>query len=419
MAIPVGVILIWTGTNASIPTGWTRETSLDGLFPKGSADGINPNTTGGASTHTHSAVNHSHTTSGHTHTHVTTAGGNAFDDNSNVGSGGFRSTHIHTTNVNGISGGGLQTVGASYGAVSNNPPYVDVIYIKPTVKSLIPAGGVVFTTSNIPIGFQHCDGTNGTLDLRNKYLRGALTGQNAGGVGGSVTNVHSIAHTHSESAHSHSATSATGTSSAYSAIGGAGGNIPSSHTHTINLSSSTPGGVTDGGSLTTPETVEPAFCKLLPIHNTSGVNKPTSLNMVALWLGSLATIPRGWEVLSTMKSKYLKGANAIEEINSTGGSNTHTHASQNHSHTGASHTHTDNAPFENPRTVAGNTGSGAGNISREGSHAVGSTIGSTTTSWNNASTSGDSQNNEPLYRTVAYIQLNKLDLGGAALYNIL
>jgi hypothetical protein len=44
--------------------------------------------------------------------------------------------------------------------------------------------------ANIPSGWQLCDGTNGTPDLRDKFVRGAANGQNAGGTGGAATHTH-------------------------------------------------------------------------------------------------------------------------------------------------------------------------------------------------------------------------------------
>ena len=57
MAISNGVIFIWTGTNASIPAGWERVTSLDSKYPKAITNtSTEPNTTGGSDTHSHSAT---------------------------------------------------------------------------------------------------------------------------------------------------------------------------------------------------------------------------------------------------------------------------------------------------------------------------------------------------------------------------
>ena len=59
-SVPNGVIFIWTGTNASIPTGWERVTTLDGRYIKATANAVNPNVTGGNATHTHTSTAHTY-----------------------------------------------------------------------------------------------------------------------------------------------------------------------------------------------------------------------------------------------------------------------------------------------------------------------------------------------------------------------
>jgi len=56
--------------------------------------------------------------------------------------------------------------------------------------------------SAIPSGWVLCDGTNGTPDLRDKFVKGAAAGQNPGGTGGSSTHTHAD---HPALAHSGSA----------------------------------------------------------------------------------------------------------------------------------------------------------------------------------------------------------------------
>lgn len=57
--IPAGVIVMWSGLLANIPTGWALcdgaggRPDLRSKFIKGSAAGINPGAEGGANTHTH------------------------------------------------------------------------------------------------------------------------------------------------------------------------------------------------------------------------------------------------------------------------------------------------------------------------------------------------------------------------------
>jgi hypothetical protein len=46
MAIAASIIFIWPSTNASIPAGWERETTLDAKYPKGTAVSVDPDVTG-------------------------------------------------------------------------------------------------------------------------------------------------------------------------------------------------------------------------------------------------------------------------------------------------------------------------------------------------------------------------------------
>jgi hypothetical protein len=59
MNYPPGLILFWSGTLASIPSGWVLcdgnngSPNLRSKFAKGAAASANPGATGGATTHTH------------------------------------------------------------------------------------------------------------------------------------------------------------------------------------------------------------------------------------------------------------------------------------------------------------------------------------------------------------------------------
>ena len=78
--------------------------------------------------------------------------------------------------------------------------------------SAIPTGGISEwdgLIADIPSGFGLCDGTQGTPDLRSKFVRGSPAGSDAGGTGGSDTIVLVVgelpAHNHGsgQSAHTH------------------------------------------------------------------------------------------------------------------------------------------------------------------------------------------------------------------------
>lgn len=69
MSLPVGIIALWRGSIATIPTGWNLCDGTNGtpdlrdLFILGAGSTYNPGDTGGSATHTHTG-----TTDGHTHT---------------------------------------------------------------------------------------------------------------------------------------------------------------------------------------------------------------------------------------------------------------------------------------------------------------------------------------------------------------
>lgn len=61
-------------------------------------------------------------------------------------------------------------------------------------SGVVPVGGIIMWSgllSAIPTGWQLCDGTNSTPDLRGKFVKGAAVGANPGATGGSSTYSHS------------------------------------------------------------------------------------------------------------------------------------------------------------------------------------------------------------------------------------
>lgn len=78
----------------------------------------------------------------------------------------------------------------------------------PGSDASIPTGVIVMwhgLLSAIPSGWRLCDGTNGTPDLRDRFVRGAAAAANPGGTGGAATHGHTSTQptAGAESAHTH------------------------------------------------------------------------------------------------------------------------------------------------------------------------------------------------------------------------
>ena len=421
---PLNVIFPWQGNHADIPSGWSRETTLDGKYPKSYGDVVAPNETGGNSTHTHTSTAHSHTLNSHTHTFTTSTvnsnGQTAAGDGDN-----FRPSHWHTGTTGASNSGGLSSETSTYASLSNDPPYYTVIYIKSTGGAIADNTIAYFNDTTAPTNWYFCDGNNSTPDLRNKYLKGAGTGANAGSTGGTTTNVHTLTHTHSVTAHGH-ANSTTGAATGYENdeqnTTPAADSVHKGHTHTAYVTNNTDTLVAGNPSITCSETVEPSYHKLLPIQKKTGGAKAKGI--IGLWLGSTASIPAGWLLCDGTKStpdlkdKFIKCANTTAEIGDTGGSNTHTHAAITHTHTANSHTHSMTVSAHDTGLLTAQTAGLSNYALNKSSNHAGFTSGSITATYANANTTADSSNNEPEYRTAAYIQFDS-DLGGSFLFNFI
>lgn len=101
----------------------------------------------------------------------------------------------------------------------------------------IPQGSIILwsgSTETVPAGYALCDGTQGTPDLRDKFVVGAGGSYAVAAVGGSATTGFGGAHTHTENT-----ASASLTVSSLAVAAGVGSNVVSGvttngHTHTIN-----------------------------------------------------------------------------------------------------------------------------------------------------------------------------------------
>lgn len=415
------LIIIWPSTHASIPSGFARETTLDGLYPKGAAAAANPNTTGGAATHSHTSPTHNHSISSHTHTGTfnnANHNNGATSDYTDSGSPLRNGTHTHSFSLSTVSSESVSSEAVTYSAFSNDPPYLEVIFIKANGYQGIPDDAVLYLNGDsIPAGFANY------AALHNKYAKGAATGQDAGATGGSLTNTHTIAHTHSTS-HSHSGNSGNNNTDDGSRAGhlfdnkdGCGG-----HSHPTTLNSANVTSSSNSAITSQAESVEPAYTKLRPIQNTSGSSKLAQKKMIAMYLGTLANIPAGWKLCDgangtvDMRGRYVKTSTTDAETGLTGGSDTHSHAAQSHTHTLSSHSHTVSVGGASDENHGRGRGGGvaAGYWVHDVTH-TSPDSSATTANMTSANTTADSANNEPSHRTVLFLEFDFMIGGGGLL----
>ena len=413
--VPANVILIWVGTNASIPSGWSRETTLDDKYAKawGSED---PDETGGAATHTHTSSTHTHSISSHTHTGTASASSGTTEKDTAAVGGCPEPAHTHTFTSGGTSGTSSASSAITWSSASNDPAYRKVIFIKSSGGSLATDIVALYNSNTPPSNWSN------VTELADRFLKGAGTGADAdiSTDNGSDTHTHTSSHTHT---FSHNHTGTTGAPSNQNTKGrtpgGANTASVDSHTHTFTLSTKNETSDTYNATTDSQNNI-PEYAILQAIKK--GATGNLEIGIIGLWLGTAASIPTGWILCDgnngtkDLTDKFIRIGNP-EGAN--GGSNTNSHGTTAHTHNAsAAHTHT--------ATTAQNSGNGYYNHSGGGSgilthtHPISSTSSKTTAlaSGNIPATSTDS--NEPEYRTAVYIELNSITSeGGAFLYNLL
>jgi hypothetical protein len=409
------ILVMWPSTNASIPSGWARETAMDALYPKGTANGVDPGGTGGALTHSHTTTAHDHTTA-HVHT-VPNSSAAADSTNRDTGTTNPPLAHAHNTNPNTVNPTtALATATPSTDSVNHEPSYFVVIFIKPTgAFAGVPASGVVIwdEAAGAPTNWNLCDGGGGRPDMRNRWAKGAAAAGDGGGTGGGTTHTHTIAsHDHTTPyAHGHPDVTSSANSTAAttgSIAGGTAGTATQTHTHPLTIVSASPV-ITGNTDAAASSDHQPPYWAEAFIQNNTGGNSWPDL-IIALWTGTLATIPTDWHLcdgtVSTpdLRSLFVKGANTLGGIGGSGGSLTHgaTHTTTGHTHAVASHVHGVTA------------GTGAGENRTAGATAA-PTTAHTHASWSDtgaasftSSSTAPTVNNytdtQPPFKTVAFIQ---------------
>lgn len=147
------------------------------------------------------------------------------------------------------------------------------------ITGAMPSGGIIMWSGaivDIPSGWNICDGTNGTPDLRDRFVIGAGSTYAVDDIGGSdsvnLQHSHTVnGHTHSI-AHTHNYSTTTGTESAqkfFPSEDGPKSTADSSHTHSVNgttagASSASSGSSSPGtnNALSTSQSILPPYYAL-------------------------------------------------------------------------------------------------------------------------------------------------------------
>ena len=334
MAVPANICVAWPGTAASIPAGWSRETSLDARYILGAATATSTDlaTDRGNLTHIHTSPSHTPIQDAHTHDfHELGGTANPTILGGGVGGNGASTNHGHNDATSNATTAVNNGVAITVDPTSNDLAYTEVIWIKSDGSpTTLPSGCYAFFESDsLPSGWSRVKG--------DRYLKGAAAASNPAADGGSNTHTHtSPAHTHTQVSHSH-----TGTSGAPDISQILKGTTPQStsslgHTHAVTLIAAA---ATNQAVTTTINSgnAEPPF-KKLNIILSSSPDLPS--NIIVLWLSTHASIPSGWSRYTAMDSKWLKGAASNGESGvTTGGSSQHNHTAANCQPTQDAHTH--------------------------------------------------------------------------------
>jgi hypothetical protein len=412
--IPMGLIVMWPSTNASIPDGWSRVTSLDGRYPKGVPNSsTQPGSSGGATSHSHTLPTHAHDIS-HAHSVIGSTGtatGTVTSGDGAAGSMAALSSHTHSrSSVNSAtvtSGAATPTTGTG----SNEPARLEVLFVESDGTPLEVPDGALGLMPDISVSgwSTYAAGTQ-------RFLKGAAPGGDGGATAasGADAHTHTLAdHTHTGAAHLHIA-SDTGTfTSDKSLFGGPVANVlwQGSHTHPVTVGGATSGSLTSDGADNSgvSGTIQPPYRNLRLNEKTAGgVALPVGL--ICAWRGSLGSIPYNWQLCDgsngtpDMFGLYPRAETA--SLNGTGGSlAAHIHTSPSHDHPTSAHAHTETIGSPSASVAATQTAATVTVVLGTHTHTASNTEGTTPTVGQSTSGSLASATSEPPYEDVAFVQL--------------
>lgn len=419
--IPADLILAWPSTAASIPSGWTRVTALDGYYPRGASTVGAPSATGGAASHSHVTTNHVHFIGPHNHS----VGGSTGSSNSSTTSARFNGAsqpqadqpHTHSRPSSTGTKSGQNSGGASPSTTSANnaPPTREVIWIESNgAQPTYPIGILGWATESV-------SGWEADASSSGRYLKGAAAAGNGGATSGNTLHSHTIAsHTHAGFHHDHTIGNTGQSNPSSSQEAGDGSSTPRwlpRHTHPMDVISESSEALNSAsGGTTGSATTEPPNRRLRVLRNTGG---GTQTRIIGLYTGTVAaldpllTLCDGTGGTPDMRTWFARDV-GLSSVNSTGGSTSHNHSTPSHVHSIPSHNHDTNVNASNTSSFEAPSFGDLGDSPTTGhTHSSGGSGGATPDVDN--STSGGNTNtvsHVPLYKEVHFVRLDGVISGG-------
>ncbi len=402
MNLTTDMRVFWTGTFASIPANFSRDTDFDDRYLQGdSVAGSN----GGSSTHLHISSSHEHILHNHTHLmSITGASSGTVGGTGGFGTSAASGTHIHEDVASGISSTPSPSPGesstASIDTTAASPQFIEVIVLEPDDgNQKIPQDASVFAQS-----------INGMTNITQpaafdgRFIKSTTGSGNGGATGGSLTHIHtSPAHSHTYETHDHPTSEFGPASSSSGLVGGLGVLSRESVHHQTTFASKA---ITiDATSLTIdPASSEPKHTVLLAVQ-MDVTQLPEGV--IVAYVGTEASIPEGWFLCDgqsgtpNIVDRQVKCSLLSSDVGALGGFLLHTHNSPKHSHTGTGHTH---LGFPAQINSLASNASVTSFTSSTHTHAAGGGDAESSPSTSSTAVGLDLQDTRQTYRTVLWIQ---------------
>jgi len=418
--IPADMILAWPDTVASIPSGWTRVTALDGRYPLGSSGTGAPVATGGTASHSHTTPGHTHAIGSHSHSLGGSVGTNGTSTTSARFNGASQPqadqphSHARPASTGSHAGGTSGSAAPGTSSADNLPLTREVIWIESDGSQANYPTGVLGWATEAVSGWE-LDATSS-----GRFLKGAAAAGNGGAVSGTATHTHSVSnHAHTGLTHDHSLANTGLSNPSSSQEAGYGSSSPRwlpRHTHPMDVVSTTTTNTgSETGGTTGSASLDPFNRRLSILRNTGG---GTQTRIIGLYLGAVAdldpllTLCDGTGGTPDMRTFFARGAGS-DSINSTGGASTHNHTTPSHAHNIGNHSHDTNVgvsstgSFERP--TSGDLGDSP---TTSHTHPSGSTASASPLVTSGAAGTASTVSHVPPYHEVHYVRLDGTISGG-------